>query len=245
MKINLLLFLLTSFFFSCKNENGTDNMEKKEIQMSSNQLSDDPLKKKETIYSDTILLPLGFNELRRTQGDLNNDGLDELVVIAEDENAGEWGFERDLFVYTKENNQWLLWDRFNGPILSSEEGGVFGDPFESISVERNCIVISHFGGSNWKWAYTHRYRFQNDDWYLIGASSEDGKPCEFWNSYDYNLSTGKINVKLEIQNCDEDEETSEVDEMTFEHSMKLLPTMKKMKVGETNVVLSDSISFSF
>lgn len=37
--------------------------------------------------------------------------------------------------------------------------------------------------------------FQNENWYLIGAKTSYGAPCDFWETLDYNLSTGDAIVK--------------------------------------------------
>ena len=61
----------------------------------------------------------------------------------------------------------------------------------------------HFGGSRWKWNYTHRYRFQNNDWQLIGATINYGTPCDYSFTFDYNLSTGNIIYEKDTEFCND------------------------------------------
>ena len=77
-------------------------------------------------------------------------------------------------------------------VLDGDEGGVFGDPFESFSVERGALVIMHYGGSRDRWGYTHRYRYQGGQWMLIGLSfgNTDSINLEHFDNHDINLLTG-------------------------------------------------------
>ncbi|MCU6708089.1 hypothetical protein M6D81_05130 [Paenibacillus sp. J5C_2022] len=34
-------------------------------------------------------------------------------------------------------------------ILKADEGGVWGDSFESVTIDRGSVVVTHYGGSNW------------------------------------------------------------------------------------------------
>jgi hypothetical protein len=79
-------------------------------------------------------------------------------------------------------------------VLDSDEGGVFGDPFESLSVERGAVVIMHYGGSRDRWGYTHRYRYQNGQWELIGLDygNTDSTNLEHYDNHDINLTTGLV-----------------------------------------------------
>lgn len=77
-------------------------------------------------------------------------------------------------------------------VLDGDEGGAFGDPFESLSVEKGAVVIMHYGGSRERWGYTHRYRYQGGQWMLIGLSfgNTDTFDLEHFDNHDINLMTG-------------------------------------------------------
>jgi hypothetical protein len=79
-------------------------------------------------------------------------------------------------------------------VLDGNEGGVFGDPFESLLVERGALVIMHYGGSRDRWGYTHRYRYQNGQWTLIGLTlgNTDSTDPGHFDQKDINLSTGLV-----------------------------------------------------
>jgi hypothetical protein len=77
-------------------------------------------------------------------------------------------------------------------VLDGDEGGAFGDPFESLSIEKGAVVIMHYGGSRDRWGYTHRYRYQGGQWMLIGLSfgNTDSLDLEHFDNHDINLMTG-------------------------------------------------------
>jgi len=71
------------------------------------------------------------------------------------------------------------------------------------------LTISHYGGSNWKWELTHRFRFQENNFYLIGEtiySYFDGRMCK-GNDYagtdlkDNNYLTGQYVEKKITEEC--------------------------------------------
>lgn len=110
---------------------------------------------------------------------------------------------------------------------------MMGDPFEGISIERSCIVIHHFGGSRQKWTYTHRFRYQNGDFQLIGATVNEGSPCDYFVNVDYNLSNGKINYEKETENCDDESTTVEKDSILLK--LATLPTMNGFSPGSNEL----------
>lgn len=175
--------------------------------------------------------------LGEAQGDLDKDGIEEKVVVYTTDIEGEFGKIRNLVVYKQENGKWTEWVLSDKAVLGSEGGGMMGDPFTSVSVEKGIIHIEHFGGSSWKWTEVDKYRFQEGDFYLIGHSSHYGKPCEYWDYYDYNLSTGDCVFEHEKDDCGDgfaDEYEADFEEK-FNHKMKVLPKMTSRVFGEYEI----------
>ncbi|WP_336758162.1 hypothetical protein [Aeromonas hydrophila] len=138
-------------------------------------------------------------------GDLDKDGIDEKVIVLDTGLDGEIGTQRTLLIYKKKQDKWVLWHSSQGPILDSTHGGMMGDPFISVDIQRGAIVIDHFGGSRHKWSYIHRYRFNNKSWYLIGATINYGAPCEGFFEFDFNVTTGKATYKTYQDGCDNED----------------------------------------
>ena len=185
-----------------------------------------------------IQTPESFKVLEEIEGDLNNDGIPEKVVVYDTEKETDYGTERQIHIYKKNNNEWGLWKKSIGVILPSQQGGMMGDPFDGISIERNCIVINHFGGSRQKWNYTHRFRHQNGDFQLIGATISYGAPCDYVTDFDYNLSNGKIHYKKEAEDCENENSTVEKENMT--RKLEVLPTMDSFQPGNNEIKMAES-----
>ena len=162
----------------------------------------------QTMFGQSFLIPKNYSILDTIKGDLNNDGIDELVVAYNTEKEKEDNFEsvlRELIIYKKEKNDWAVWIKSKDALYGSRDGGMMGDPFEGIEIEKGILLISQNGGSSWKWGHTDKYRYQNGKFYLIGYLSNYGKTCEYWTEVDFNLSTGKMVVKKEYESCENDD----------------------------------------
>jgi hypothetical protein len=190
-------------------------------------------KSQENKKSEIIQTPKSFKVLAKTAGDLDKDGVFEKVIVYDTEKETDLGTERQIFIYKKMNGKWELWKKAVGAILPSRHGGMIGDPFEGISVERNCIVINHFGGSRQKWKYTHRFRFQGGAFQLIGATVNFGAPCDYFFNFDYNLSNGKIRYEKETEDCAHESSKIEKQEMIIK--LETLPTMNRFYPGNNEL----------
>ena len=154
----------------------------------------------------------GWTVLFEAKGDLNGDGVEDYAAIIEapegenqPENAceGEEGYSeaptRRLVIALDEAGTLKVAADEPRVILRRDEGGVFGDPLEGLGIERGAVVISHYGGSRWRWGNTLRFRLDDGEWRLIGLTdfsldSAYGNIIE----YDYNALSGKMKLSVEI-----------------------------------------------
>ena len=111
--------------------------------------------------------------IQEITGDLDKDGISEKVIVFETNRRQELGTERDLEIYKMEDGQWKLWFQSSKAIMKSLEGGTLGDPFQGIAIKNGLLLIEHYGGSNLRWSYTHKYRFQNKIFSLIGVTTQN------------------------------------------------------------------------
>ena len=173
-----------------------------------------------------IRTPVDYNRMAEALGDLDKDGVAELVVVYNTPKEVEMGTERKLYIYKQNNGKWTLWHKNKTAVLSSRHGGMMGDAFEGIDIRNGCIVIYHMGGSRDKWAYTHTYRYQRDNWFLIGATITYFAPCTLSQTFDYNLSTGRINLESSADSCNDDGDnikTTDASKKTF--TKKVVPVL--------------------
>ncbi|MDU0204906.1 hypothetical protein ACYEXS_35765 [Paenibacillus sp. MAH-36] len=165
---------------------------------------------KETKQENTIfsLIPKGWNISEKTKGtpvqatgDLNKDGIDDIAIIIEGEKGTKDQVPQRALViaFGNGNNQYTFSMMAEKAILKANAGGIWGDPLEGISIDRGSILINFYGGSNDRWYEKYRFRFQDNDWYLIGAtlgSFNSGKTTiENADEEDYNLLTGDFTLR--------------------------------------------------
>ncbi|MCR6641208.1 MAG: hypothetical protein NVV82_19975 [Sporocytophaga sp.] len=182
-----------------------------------------------------------YKILAEAQGDLDKDSINEKVVVYDTGEEGDMGTIRNIEIFKLSGKQWKLWHSSSGAVLPSQHGGPMGDPFEGVTVEKGCIAIYHSGGGRYKWFYTHRYRFQKGEWYLIGTTIRYGEPACNLNTFDYNLSTGKIEATIEEWPCEEeaeDEGEDKKEEFSFVVKPAKLPLMDGFYPGDNKVQIS-------
>ena len=166
----------------------------------------------------TEFIPKGYDTVETATGDLNKDGISDLVMVLRDkrEDTAQMGSEindmdRLLIILFKTTDGWKLAGKSRHEILCKNCGGIYGDPFNGINIANGVLVIDHYGGSNWRWAYTHKFRFQNGDLYMIGVTKDSysvfgGEGCDDVGSanrdfVDINFMTGQ-RVRLKTsENC--------------------------------------------
>lgn len=172
--------------------------------------------------------PKDHTLLSQIAGDLDNDGTDEQIVVLNNGIKSDFGEERVILIFKADNGAWKMWERATGAVLPSKNGGMMGDPFQSIKIENGAIVINHFGGSRSKWEYTHRFRFQNEQWELIGATNIFGTPCLDQTTFDYNLSSGNViykEIELTCQNGEKEKVKTVKKNLNFKDKKNQLPTL--------------------
>jgi hypothetical protein len=195
-------------------------------------------------------VPANYKLKEENYGDLDKDGISEKVVVydiitPENENNG---IDREIIIYKKQKESWKIWHRSKNAVKNSTEGGAFGDPFfEGIEISKGVLLIYHYGGSNYRWSHTDKYRFQNNRFELIGYTDHSGRPCDEWLGFDFNVTTGKIVVTNEFEKCD-DAEKNDIKHVvykkkneTFTHKLSETLTLEnRYKNSETNPIIITS-----
>ncbi len=159
------------------------------------------------LWGQSIPVPENYVIIDSVEGDLDKDGIKEMVAAFDTRKPIEEfdNIPRELHIYKKKSNKWILWKKSEQALYGSRDGGMMGDPFDKIEITNGVLLISQAGGSSWKWNVTDKYRYQNGEFYLIGYSNIFGKPCEYWTEIDFNLNTGKLFAGKEYEDCQGDE----------------------------------------
>lgn len=192
-------------------ENTNEQKSDGELQKNENALDKDEALNKESVNTEGAsetskdiygLIPKGWQIAEKVkgepvivEGDLNKDGISDIVAVIEGVSETETSSPRALLIASgNKDKTYTLSIIAKKSILRSDQGGVWGDPLESISIDRGSVVFTFYGGSNWRWYQTYRFRYQENGWYLIGAtvgSYFNGEVTrENADEEDYNLLTG-------------------------------------------------------
>ncbi|TDG35831.1 hypothetical protein EZJ43_10770 [Pedobacter changchengzhani] len=130
--------------------------------------------------------PKNWTVIETAQGDLNNDGVDDLALIFEsdkviDETRAYGDNQSDIIKETQKPRILVIYfkDKFTGIyhlsvqnndfILRSEEGGRLGDPLQQIVIKDQQLFLRFRGGAEWRWEMGYTFKFENDDWFLTSA----------------------------------------------------------------------------
>ena len=165
------------------------------------------LNSEDFVLADSSYLPQRVQEepemiIGSADGDLDKDGVVEKVVVFSRDLEWESSAPRDLIIYKKDKSGWSEWWNSDNVIGRADEGGMMGDPFDGVAIKSGVLEINHSGGSSWKWSNVDKYRYQDEDFFLIGHTSTYGKPCEYWQDVDYNLSTGDCSFSFTVDNVE-------------------------------------------
>lgn len=147
------------------------------------------------------------------RGDLNQDGIEDAALVVERDEGIE-----HIVLQRLSDGSLDKWDTNEAPrvllvlfgnsqggfstalahsdiIFRADMGGVRGDPFQGVTINRGAIVISEYGGSNVVWSEIERYRFRKNKWRLIGATSTTYYAAtSLSKEVDHNYLSGKTKV---------------------------------------------------
>jgi hypothetical protein len=162
-------------------------------------------------------IPKGYDTLWVANGDMNKDGISDRAMVLKDvrEDTAAMGSDinganRLLVVLFKTSTGWELAAESADIIMCKACGGVFGDPFALMGITNGVLTIDHYGGSAWRWSYTHKFRYQNGDFFLVGKTRNsfwDVKNCEDLGEMagtdyeDINFVTGSRERKKISEDC--------------------------------------------
>ncbi|MCS6991670.1 MAG: hypothetical protein NZL95_07390 [Chitinophagales bacterium] len=116
-----------------------------------------------------------YSVLDSVRGDLNNDGLSDLLVVlrrnGEDtlSNVIEHPEKRPLLLLLRQQDGRLhLAARNDHVVYCYDCGGVLGDPYGSIAISGDSFTVEQYGGSAWRWSRTLTFRYfeQEENWFL-------------------------------------------------------------------------------
>ena len=132
-------------------------------------------------FSASDIVPVGWESIFKT-GDLNNDGIADLALIATPCNSDKMKTRDDGYVYNfnqpvlaiywgDQNGGFNLFKQYENVIPARPDEFMDITPSLEIDNKGNLRIILEFFASAGSWTQpttTHVFRFQNGDFYLIG-----------------------------------------------------------------------------
>ncbi|WBV62017.1 hypothetical protein PFY12_07825 [Chryseobacterium camelliae] len=192
-----------------------------------------------------FVIPKGYEKVLEVKGDLDKDGKEEMVIVCNTfEKIENQGYKRKFYVLKKIQGSLKIWKE-NSTILNSSGAGFYPEDNKlEIQIKNNCLIISQSFYSNSRHTDTGKYtfRFQNGDFYLIGAFNQFEDTCEFNFVNDVNFSTGKVIIDETYSECDGDENRKIPQDYhkEFIHKFSALIKMNEFRIGENKFKIPGS-----
>lgn len=186
-----------------------------------------------TAKSPAEFVPAGYVVFEKIQGDLNNDGQVDYVLIikgtdrayfVKDENRGELDRNpRGIIIALKNKDRYeLALDNRDCFTSENEDGGVYYAPELSVNINKGILLIHYAHGRYGYWTY--KFRYQNSDFDLIGyESSQDHGPV-VERSVSINFMTKKILTRENIN------QNAEAGDEKFKETSKKFTLSKPFKL---------------
>lgn len=201
----LILFFITLFLLTACNSK-TEQEKNKQVIGQNKPISDTVNSKEKTSAVEqgkniSEFVPKGYivykeEGLGEIKGDLNKDGLEDIVLfikgtnknnIIQDQDRGKLDRNRRGIIILFNKGTYYELAAENDDCFSSEneDGGVYYAPELSVSVEKGNLSVNYAHGRYGYWGYT--FRHQNGDFELIGydASSTRGPVPQYETSINF------------------------------------------------------------
>jgi len=106
-------------------------------------------------------IPEGFTLLDKASGNLNKDSYSDLVLVLQTKNkATEEDEVRPLILLRgTASGKYKLLARNDSVVLCKGCGGVFGDPYDGITIKNGYFSIEHYVGSSWRWTRIITFKY--------------------------------------------------------------------------------------
>ncbi|MDR6528965.1 hypothetical protein J2787_004406 [Chryseobacterium rhizosphaerae] len=187
--------------------------------------------------------PKGYTKIAESKGDLDKDGKDEVVLIFDTDQKASASidypefkdYKRVFYILKNVDNSLKVWKE-NSTVLFSSGMGFY--PEENtppgISIKNNALTISQAFNTNSRHTqnYSHTFRYQNGDFFLIGSHDQFEDTCDFSFLNEINFSTEKVIVDKEYSSCDDETKAPDPSHKEFTHKMRTLIKMNDFTIGK-------------
>jgi hypothetical protein len=109
-------------------------------------------------------IPPGYQIFDTASGDFNSDGfIDYLIVLKSAEESANSSGERPLILLAgAAKGKFSFVARNDRVVLCATCGGVFGDPYQKVSINGAFLTVEHSIGGNWQWSRTITFKYNKE-----------------------------------------------------------------------------------
>ncbi|WP_316849941.1 hypothetical protein [Pedobacter agri] len=194
--------------------------------------------------------PAGRTKVLETKGDLDKDGIDEVIfVYNSNKRVDRTGFTRELYICKMLSGKLKLWKKNTSVLWNSEDCGFCTDNGVDLSViiKNNTIITQQTFWHNTRHTSKHKniYRYQNNDWFLIGSTYKDSYNCGYQHTYDINFSTKQVHVRYDDEDCEDSVQSHPATEKKFKYPFASVPKMDGFIPGRREIKIPNSSQFFY
>ena len=194
--------------------------------------------------------PAGRTQVFETRGDLDKDGVDEVIMAFNtNKKTDRTGYLRELYICKTVNGTLKLWKKNTSVLWNSEDCGFCTDNGIDLSIviKNNTIIIQQTFWHNTRHTskYKNIYRFQNNDWFVIGSTYKDSYNCGYQHIYDINFSTKQVNVNFDNEDCEDEAPEYKPTRRAFKYPFKSAPKMDGFTPGKIEIKIPNSDQFFY
>lgn len=195
MKTHLFLSLLITLLFSCRNsiDKSTEildqnpNNQSVSLEEDIENITNEEYIEQETDDNFKVIVS-------KVRGDLNNDGIDDLVTVKQDTINENRPYRLKIYLSRNDQKSKLVLSSDSAIVAIKSKGniGFAVTLFTGVEIKNGTLIINH---EVTRGSFSHQFRFQNNNFELIGFRSGgvSGSDVE---EIDFNLSTGDKIIQL-------------------------------------------------
>lgn len=156
-------------------------------------------------------LPKNCTIVKTIKGDLDKDGIDETVLVCNINQTSDLkeSFGRKLFILKQNGKDLILWKENSTILRDTKDCGFCSNdgetPLTNIEIKNNTLTIVQETYNNSRRTERNKliFRYQNNDWFLIGSTYRYWDTCDFDHRCDINFSTNQVIITDIEGDCDD------------------------------------------